>query len=108
MEDIKDGYPEPIYRNYEKQHKRVAWSCRRSRKMADQMLRNTREQFAEVKAQTASVMADAAKANREYSDCAAEINRYQKAAENALVSGNEGDAKNWLPANRNSKKNFPH
>lgn len=65
-------------------------------KMADQMLRNTREQFAEVKAQTASVMADAAKANREYSDCAAEINRYQKAAENALVSGNEGDAKKLI------------
>lgn len=65
-------------------------------KMADQMLRNTREQFAEVKAQTASVMADAAKANRDLAECQAEVNRYQKAAENALISGNEGDAKKLI------------
>lgn len=65
-------------------------------KMADQMLRNTREQFAEVKAQTASVMADAAKANRDAADCLADIARYQKAAENALISRNEGDAKKLI------------
>ncbi len=65
-------------------------------KMADQMLRNTREQFAEVKAQTASVMADAAKANRDLAEAEAEVNRYQKAAENALISGNEGDAKKLI------------
>ncbi|WP_277955798.1 PspA/IM30 family protein [Faecalibaculum rodentium] len=65
-------------------------------KMADQMLRNTREQFAEVKAQTASVMADAAKANRDAADCQADIARYQKAAENALISRNEGDAKKLI------------
>lgn len=65
-------------------------------KMADQMLRNTREQFAEVKAQTASVMADAAKTNRDAADCQADIARYQKAAENALISRNEGDAKKLI------------
>lgn len=65
-------------------------------KMADQMLRNTREQFAEVKAQTASVMADAAKANRDAADCQADIARYQKAVENALISRNEGDAKKLI------------
>ncbi|WP_289688581.1 PspA/IM30 family protein [Faecalibaculum rodentium] len=65
-------------------------------KMTDQMLRNTREQFAEVKAQTASVMADAAKANRDAADCQADIARYQKAAENALISRNEGDAKKLI------------
>lgn len=65
-------------------------------KMANQMLRNTREQFAEVKAQTASVMADAAKANRDAADCQADIARYQKAAENALISRNEGDAKKLI------------
>lgn len=65
-------------------------------KMADQMLRNTREQFAEVKAQTAAVMADAAKANRDAADCQADIARYQKAAENALISRNEGDAKKLI------------
>ena len=65
-------------------------------KMADQMLRNTREQFAEVKAQTASVMADAAKANRDAADCQADIARYQKAAENALISRNDGDAKKLI------------
>lgn len=65
-------------------------------KMADQMLRNTREQFAEVKAQTASVMADAVKANRDAADCQADIARYQKAAENALISRNEGDAKKLI------------
>lgn len=65
-------------------------------KMADQMLRNTREQFAEVKSQTAAVMADAAKANRDLSECQADISRYKKAAENALISGNEGDAKKLI------------
>lgn len=65
-------------------------------KMADQMLRNTREQFAEVKAQTASVMADAARADRDAAACQADIARYQKAAENALVAGNEGDAKKLI------------
>ena len=65
-------------------------------KMADQMLRNTREQFAEVKAQTAAVMADAAKANRDAADCQADIARYQKAVENALISRNEGDAKKLI------------
>lgn len=65
-------------------------------KMADQMLRNTREQFAEVKSQTAQVMADAAKANRDLSEVQADISRYKKAAENALISGNEGDAKKLI------------
>lgn len=65
-------------------------------KMADQMLRNTREQFAEVKAQTAQVMADAAKANRDVANCQADISRYKKAAENALISHNEGDARKLI------------
>lgn len=65
-------------------------------KMADQMLRNTREQFAEVKSQTASVMADAAKADRDVAECQADVARYQKAAENALIAHNEGDAKKLI------------
>lgn len=65
-------------------------------KMTDQMLRNAREQFAEVKSQTAQVMADAARANREVASCQADISRYQKAAENALISRNDGDAKKLI------------
>lgn len=65
-------------------------------KMTDQMLRNAREQFAEVKSQTAQVMADAAKANRDVATCQADVSRYQKAAENALLSRNEGDAKKLI------------
>ncbi len=65
-------------------------------KMADQMLRNTREQFAEVKAQTASVMADAARANRDAAECQAEIDRYTKAAQNALIAGSEDDARKLI------------
>lgn len=65
-------------------------------KMADQLLRNTREQFAQVKSQTAQVMADAAKANRDVAECQADVDRYQKAAENALISRNEGDAKKLI------------
>lgn len=65
-------------------------------KMADQMLRNTREQFAEVKSQTAQIMADAAKANRDVAEVQADVQRYQKAAENALISKNEGDAKKLI------------
>lgn len=65
-------------------------------KMADQLLRNTREQFAEVKSQTASVMADAARAQRDAASCQADIERYSKAAQNALVAGNEGDARKLI------------
>lgn len=65
-------------------------------KMVDQLLRNTREQFAQVKSQTAAVMADAAKANRDAAECQADVSRYTKAAENALISGNEGDAKKLI------------
>lgn len=62
-------------------------------KMVDQMLRDLREDFAEVKKETAGVMADARSAQREVEACEADIAKYETSARNALKSGNEEDAK---------------
>ena len=65
-------------------------------KMVDQMLRDLREDFAEVKKETAGVMADAKSANRKVEECKADISKYETAAMNALKSGNEADAKTLI------------
>lgn len=62
-------------------------------KMVDQMLRDLREDYAEVKQETAGVMADARSAQREVEACEADIVKYETSARNALKSGNEEDAK---------------
>ena len=65
-------------------------------KMVDQMLRDLREDFAEVKKETAGVMADAKRAERELEECKADIANYETAAMNALKSGNEAHAKTLI------------
>lgn len=67
--------------------------CEDPAKMVDQTLRNLREDLVEVKKETATVMADEKKAKRQLEECDAEIEKYTKAAQNALRSGNEEDAK---------------
>ncbi|MCR5273698.1 MAG: PspA/IM30 family protein [Lachnospiraceae bacterium] len=65
-------------------------------KMIDQTLRNLAEDLADVKKETANVMADEKAAKRKLDDCLADIEKATKAAENALKSGQEEDAKKIL------------
>lgn len=65
-------------------------------KMIDQMLRQSREDLAEVKKETAAVMANETSAKRALDDCQAEITKYQNAAMNALKAGKDEDARKLL------------
>lgn len=70
--------------------------CENPAKMVDQTLRNLREDLAEVKKETAAVMADEKAAKRRLDDCQAQINRFTTAAQNAIMQGNDGDAKTLI------------
>lgn len=65
-------------------------------KMIDQYLRNLESDLGKVKAETASVMAEETRCKRELDECTANINKFQKYAEKALLAGNEADAKQFL------------
>lgn len=65
-------------------------------KMIDQTLRNLNKDLAEVKEETATVMADEARAKRELEACTAEVAKMQSYAEKALLAGNEADAMKFL------------
>ncbi len=65
-------------------------------KMVDQTLRNLNSDLAKVKAETAEVMADEAKAKRNLDEVNAEIARMQSYAEKAVVAGNDADATRFL------------
>ncbi len=70
--------------------------CEDPAKMIDQTLRNLESDLGKVKAETASVMADAQAAKRKLDDCNEEIDKMQKYAEKALAAGNEADARKFL------------
>lgn len=70
--------------------------CEDPSKMVDQTLRDLRKDLAEVKKETASIMADAKNANRKVEECETEIKRYLKATENALKAGEDEDARKLL------------
>jgi phage shock protein A len=65
-------------------------------KMVDQMLLDLRNDLAQVKKETAGVMADEQTAKRRVDECQANIDKYTKAAQNALKSGNEADARTLI------------
>ena len=65
-------------------------------KMIDQYLRNLNEDLAEVKKETASVMAEVKRAQRAYDECAEMVEKLQKYAEAAIMKGNDADAKAFL------------
>ncbi|MEF9983932.1 MAG: PspA/IM30 family protein [Oscillospiraceae bacterium] len=65
-------------------------------KMIDQYLRNAMEDLADVKKETASVMAEETKTKRIVDDFSEEIEKYLGLAKKALASGNEEDAKVFL------------
>lgn len=70
--------------------------CEDPSKMIDQTLRELKENFAEVKKETAGVMAAEKEANRAVQECEEQIRKYNRAAENALRAGNEEDARTIL------------
>ncbi|MBO5434379.1 PspA/IM30 family protein [bacterium] len=70
--------------------------CEDPAKMIDQTLRNLREDLADVKKETAAVMADEKNAQRKLDECKNDIQKFTVAAQNALKSGNEDDAKKLI------------
>lgn len=72
--------------------------CEDPAKMIDQLLIDYKRDLVDVKRDTAAVMADVQMAEKKLEECDADIARKQKAAENALKAGNEGDARTLLAA----------
>ena len=72
--------------------------------MIDQYLRNLESDLGKVKAETASIMAEEARAKRELDECNEEISKYQSYAEKALKAGNESDARAFLEKKQNVSK----
>ena len=70
--------------------------CEDPAKMIDQTLRDLREDLAEVKKETANIIADAKSADRQVKECEEEITKYTAAAQNALKAGNEDDARTLI------------
>lgn len=70
--------------------------CEDPAKMIDQTLLDLRRDLAEVKKETANVMADERGAKRRLDECHDNIQKYTTAAQNALRSGNEGDARKLI------------
>ena len=65
-------------------------------KMIDQYLRELNENLAEVKKETAGVMAEETRTRRLMEENQAEVARYEDLAKQALLAGNEGYAKVFL------------
>ncbi len=65
-------------------------------KMVDQYLRNMTEDLADVKKETAGVMAEESRTRRLVDENAKEVAKYTELAKKALVNGNEGDARVFL------------
>ena len=65
-------------------------------KMVDQYLRDLADSLAEVKKETAGVMAEEKRTQRLVDENAAEVAKYDDLARQALKAGNEGDARTFL------------
>jgi phage shock protein A len=65
-------------------------------KMIDQYLRDMESDLGKVKAETAAVMAEETRCKRQLDECTAEMDKYQKYAEKAVLAGNDEDAKQFL------------
>ncbi len=78
--------------------------CEDPEKMIDQYMRNLQEELGQVKAETASVIADKSKAERDLNNCKSEVDKLQGYAEKALKSGNEADARTFLSQKQAQEK----
>ena len=65
-------------------------------KMIDQYIRNLEDDYAEVKAETASIMAEAKSAQRKVDECNEEIKKMGDYAVKAVSAGNDDDARKFL------------
>ncbi len=70
--------------------------CEDPAKMIDQYLRDLTESLAEVKKETAAVMAEETRTKRMVDANTAEVAKYEDLAKKALLAGNEGDARVFL------------
>ncbi len=73
-------------------------------KMIDQYLRDMMEDLAEVKSNTASVMAEETRTKRLVDENAAEVAKYTEYAKKALQSNNEGDARTFITKKQELEK----
>lgn len=65
-------------------------------KMVDQLLRELNDDLGKVKAETAGIMAEEKRAQRELDECKQEVAKLQGYAEKAVLQGNDEDAKTFL------------
>lgn len=65
-------------------------------KMIDQYLRNLEDDLGEVKAETASVIAEEKSAKRKLDDCNEEIAKMAEYAKRAVAAGNDDEARQFL------------
>lgn len=79
--------------------------CEDPEKMIDQLIVDYKRDLADIKKDTAAVMADVKLAEKKLQQCDDDIARKQKAAENALRAGNEADARTLLAAKQSLEKN---
>ncbi|MCM1049806.1 MAG: PspA/IM30 family protein [Clostridiales bacterium] len=70
--------------------------CEDPEKMIDQYLRNLEQDFAKVKAETASIMADEKAAKRKLDECDSEIAKMTEYAKKAVTAGNDNEARQFL------------
>ncbi|MBS5370953.1 MAG: PspA/IM30 family protein, partial [Coprobacillus cateniformis] len=70
--------------------------CENPAKMIDEYMRQVTEQLAEVKSETAGVMAEEKRAKRLVEENDEQIAKYDNLARKALKAGNEDDAKAFL------------
>lgn len=70
--------------------------CEDPVKMVDQLMRNLNNDLKEIKAETASVMADEARAKRELNECEEQIDKMVDYAKKAVAAGNDSDARKFL------------
>lgn len=70
--------------------------CEDPAKMIDQTLRKLNEELAEVKSETASIMAEEKQAKRRVDDLTAEVEKYDASARKAIQAGNDDDARTLL------------
>lgn len=76
-------------------------------KMIDQTLLDLRRDLAEVKKETANVMADEKAAKRAVDECEKKVADYTAAAQNALRSGAEDDARKLIAKKQQYEANLP-
>lgn len=75
-------------------------------KMVDQSLVDMRENLAKVKKNTASVMTEEKRTKGLLDESKTKIERYEVAAKNALIAGNEADAKTLLTQKQSEMANL--